>query len=479
MDHRPPSLTPSRWTSRGARPGWIELTLALALLAVALPAAAQPPTPGVGSEAGFEAAEFRVNVEDARIRTPDAGFDRAGRFVVVWEDQIAGLTGRVFDRDRTPLGDDTLLVANDSTRPLPFHGIVRSAKDPDVVVGADRDFFLLWTENEEDVSIDIFFESRDVLDREIVGRHFNLAGRPLGPPVRVDGDGPGFARRPAAARSGSGNILVVWERELDGGASAGIWGRLLDSTGRRLSAPFRIDQGQGVEDSGRPAVAALGNGLALVVWEGCCDASGDLGIFGRVLQADATPFTPVFPINTTTEGNQRVPAVSSDLSGRFVVAWQGPNGEVEDDRDVFRVFARTVLRSGPAGQEVVASDGPGWGHSSPAVAAGARGEVFVAWMTWMGDFRIGLYGSRLVTESGGQVSAGPEFQVSENPIGGQFRIGAAATPTGRFLVAWEGFDNRDDLGVNARLLLPGGEDPGATCDGVSFGPMTASGDCGP
>jgi hypothetical protein len=426
------------------------VVLALVLTALptfTVPALAQPI---------FETDEFRLNVDQTGPQSnPSAAFHRSGAFVGVWESTLRGVVARFFNRNRTPAGGDVVLVANDPIGPLPFRESITVHKQPVLAMTGNRNFLLVWAEEEQDVSIDIFFESRIVTSRTLFGQLFDLRGQPVGSRFRIGEMDGGLESGPDLAVDGSGNVTVVWLRFAEG--EAGLFGRRFDADGNALTPEFRVDQGDGSTEASQPRVASLDDGTSLVVWEACCDGGGEhgeRGIFGRFFGDLGIAISDSFQLNTTTEGNQRVPVVVGE-DGRFVVAWQGPTGEVENGRDVFRVYGRRInLDSGLSGDERIVSSGLGRAHSSPALAVGIDDDVILTWMAWVDDFRVGVYGTRL-SLAGEQIEPRTEaFRISQNPIGGQFRLGLSATPLGRFFSVWEGFGDDGKLRIAARLVLP-------------------------
>lgn len=430
--------------------------LALALVLTAVSTLAALP---VEAQAIFETDEFRLNVDRTGPQsTPTAAFHRSGSFVGVWVSGHRGVVARFFNRNRTPVGDDVILVANDPTGPLPFRGQIAVHEQPVLAMTRGRNFMLVWMQEEQDVSLDVFFDSRFVLSRTLFGQVFNLDGHPVGPRFRIGEVDAGYETAPALAVDGNGDVTVVWRRIVEG--DVGLFGRRFDGGGDALTPEFRVDEGLGSDDAARPRVASLDDGTSLVVWEACCDdggEEGDQGIFGRFFGDRGIAISDSFQINTTTEGNQRVPVAVGE-GGRFVVAWQGPTGEVENRRAVFRVYGRRInLDSGLSGEERILSGGQSRAHSSPALAVGIEDDVILTWMAWVGDFRIGVYGTRL-SLAGEQIEPKTEaFRISQNSIGGQFRLGLTATPLGRFLVVWEGFGDDGRLRIAARLVLPASE----------------------
>src|SRR5262245_13142824 len=70
----------------------------------------------------------------------------------------------------------------------------------------------------------------------------------------------------------------------------------------------------------RAAVASVGNGAFVVTWQSMGQDGSGYGVVARrfVLGGGAPG---EFSVNTYTAGNQDVPAIASDGSGAFVIAW--------------------------------------------------------------------------------------------------------------------------------------------------------------
>lgn len=434
----------------------------VALAAMAQPTVAQPI---------FETDEFQINVDKTGPQSvPSAAYHRSGSFVAVWESELRGVVARFFNRNRTPASADLILQANDEIGPLPYRGPLTVHEQPVIAMGQGQSFLLFWVEEEQSISIDIFFESRFAVDRVLYGQRFNFSGQTLGPRFRVGQSDEGFEARPEVAVDGDGNVTVVWARSIDGENS--LYGRRFTGNGNPLSPEFRIDKvgDSGAESASNATVASLEDGTLLVVWEACCDGGdefGELGIFGRLFGSLGIALSDPFQINTTVEGNQRVPVAVGE-NGLFLVAWQGPTGEFQEDGEIFRIYGRRVALDdeGPSGDEVILSDGPQRAHSSPKMAVGTEGDVILVWMGWIENFRVGVFGTRL--SFGGEVLEPhtDPFKISQSSIGGQFRLGLTATPLGRFFTVWESFGDDGKLGIAARLVLPASE---ALCTSESDG----------
>jgi hypothetical protein len=190
-----------------------------------------------------------------------------------------------------------------------------------------------------------------------------------------------------------------------------------------------------------PVVSGDGAGNFVVVWESALDSSGS-GVFARRFDAAGTPLGPEFQVNSYTTGAQRRPAVAMNGSGAFVVVWESENGQ--DGSDV-GVFGQRYDAGGNAlGAEfrvAVATFGTQW---LPSVGIGGDGSFVVV---WDGHVQAATY----------RGVHGRRFDASGNAVGGDFFVtwfagytAMSMNDAGEFVVATSGMRGRRfDASANA------------------------------
>jgi hypothetical protein len=385
----------------------------------------------------FAGAEFRVNGDtNAQLRNPAIAFSGNGTAIVVWEDDQHGLRGRFYDGDGNALSAELPLVANVKLQGLPAHGLEVVRKDAAVAFLASGGFVVAWTEERDNVSTDILFESRQVIDRDVFAQMFSASGAPQGSPARLNAVANGYQSQPKVlVRNGGLDPFVVWQ------TGSGIFGRAFrPEKSKAIGAEVRISSGQG----GNAAITADAAGNFLVSWE-AADRDSQ-GVFARLFDKSASPRGGEFLVNSTTTGLQRRPAVSSVKSGGWLVVWQG-QGATAKDAHIYGQF----LGGGGSfiGPEFRISQGFGPTQISPAVAQLANGNFVVAWTDWKDPFPIGVYGVELDKLGN---ALGDEIEINSRPIGSQSRTALAAFGS-TVLVPWEGFtDSNTHPGISARRL---------------------------
>lgn len=165
-----------------------------------------------------------------------------------------------------------------------------------------------------------------------------------------------------------------------------------------------------------PVVAANDSGRFVVVWhstwiyEARTPQDGDRsGLFAQIFDASGERIGTEFRVNQTTAGNQTQPAVAMDEDGGFVVVWRSETGP---DLQQARILGRRFDPTGaPLGDEFAVSE-PALParDASPAVALDGEGRFIAAWMRF-------------------QPNASPEnrifarrFDATGAPLGSEFRV---------------------------------------------------------
>jgi hypothetical protein len=407
---------------------------ALALLpATAAPTLAQPRPVG---------SEFSVNGNtESKQRNPAAAFNAAGSALVVWENDKNGLRGRFYGRDGAPLTDELGLVANRKLTTIPSQGIELIRKDPTVAFLPSGEVLLAWTEERDDVSVDLFIEHRTVLDRDVLAQKFTAAGVAEGAPVRLNTTTAGFQSVPKILVRNGNDAVVVWQSDDQTLASTGdgIYGRLVrPSTGQPSSAEIKLSS-SGLASSA--AIAGSPNGSFAVAWY-AADAD-TLGVFVRLFGKGASPQGAEFRVNTTVAGQQVRPAITADPNtGGFLAVWQGQAGSIS----VSHIYGQFVGAGGNLiGPEFRVVQGVAKAQISPSVACVAGNHFLVTWLDYQDWFPVGLFA--VETDKLGR-AVGDEVKINTQGIGSQSRTSIAVSPQGGVLLPWEGFTS----GQNAPVI---------------------------
>jgi hypothetical protein len=398
-------------------------------------------------------SEIQVNTNTvSQVRNPAAAYDASGRAMVVWENDVLGVRGRLFDATGKPVGDELSLVANVPGPLLPGIAPVTFNRDPAIAFLPSGDFLLAWAEEQGTLEWAIFFENLQVHSREIVVQRFNVSGQPTARPFTISSGGAGLKSLPRLAVRSTGDAVAAWMSQFGPGATPaselGVFTRLLGRTGRAAGGAVQVDTVSGATGLA-PALAVDPDGSHLIAWvsqKG--NDTSNTSIYGRVFGASGAPLAAPFAITSNPVGSQGRPTVATDGQGSYLVAWQSHSS----DPGHTRIAAQIVSKAGGLlGKRQVISNGAGkgFGDGCPTAAAAPGGTFVLVWMEYAAWFPVGMAGVQ-VDRSG--VPLGSQAWINDKQINAQLRTALAADGAGHYLSPYEGFYNSTSVGILARLF---------------------------
>jgi hypothetical protein len=267
----------------------------------------------------------------------------------------------------------------------------------------------------------------------IFSRRFDSTASPLDPAdVQVNTTGAGNQSRPAVAMAPDGRFLIVWQSDSQsGGQGWDVVARAYTGTGSPAGGEILVNAvTAGAQQGPRAAyVAAPAQGFA-VVWEGAGR------IFARRLTLSGTAIDPGdTQVSATTAGTQRNPALASDPSGNYAVAWESVDADGLASRILARRFQGVSPLNNMADLTLDASPGATQQHN-PAVAADPVGSWVVSW-DGAGEDGSGA-GIVAVQLDNRQTSTGPKA-VLDNSLtaGGQTLPALAMSQGGDLFAVWQ------------------------------------------
>jgi hypothetical protein len=415
------------------------------LLALPLASAASSPQ--------LVGAEIQVNTNNlSQLHNPAAAFDGAGHSMVVWENDLLGVRGRLYDAAGNALGSELSLVANASWSVLPGIAPVTFHRDPAIVFLPSGNFLLAWAEEQGNLEWTIYFENLQVFRREIVVQAFNLAGQALGSPTTISSGGAGLKSRPRLAVRSTGDVVAAWMSQYGPTATPagelGVFTRLLAGSGKPANSQTQVDTVSGAIGS-TPALAVDPDGSYLIAWSSQKGTDTfNTSIYGRVFAASGAPLAPPFAITSNTVGPQGRPAAANDGQGSYLVAWQSYFNDIWHARIDGQIVSRA---GGLLGKRQTISNGAGknWAEVAPSVAVAPNGTFTLVWMEYNTWFPVGMAGVQ-VDRSGAPL--GSQVWVNSQQIGSQFRTVLATDGAGHYLSPYEAFQDQSTIGILARYI---------------------------
>lgn len=282
----------------------------------------------------------------------------------------------------------------------------------------------------------------------------------------------GAQAKAAVAIDATGRSVIVWSSYFSStGRSNEIIARRFDAAGRPLDPDeFQINmlrEGNQTE----PAIATDDTGTFLVAWHGPGPDAED--VFARLYDPNGIPLTDEFMVNMNTPGQQLYPSVAARDSGTFIVVWESRH---EDQfGPIIAVRGRLFDAHAAPLSEELRIDEEMYDGRYPDVAMDGAGSFVV---TWLQD-RTGNAVMARCFDAGG-VPAGEPFQVSEIDFASIAWPSVAMSAAGDFVVTWDGDPNRaGDDDVHARCFDPNGTPRtgqftvNTLCDGAQQWPRVA------
>lgn len=245
----------------------------------------------------------------------------------------------------------------------------------------------------------------------------------------------GDQNNPQVTKLANGNLLVVWQQNVGGGANGyDVVMQLMDPTGTHKigSEQFVNQRNNWNQDS--PAVTALADGGFLVVWESALtapDNSGD-GVFARRYDANGAAQTDEFSVNQTTLGDQRMPATIGLPDGGYVISWYS---QQDGGKLVQRIYD---ANDRPVGNEVVigSANGSAGGPEMVLFDTGPSAGWFLT--VWNGSSNGNdVFGQMRTTD--GKL-AGPILMLNTTQDNSQNYPDAISLKDGSFVVFWDSND---------------------------------------
>lgn len=319
--------------------------------------------------------QFQVNFHTTLAQEhPGVASDSDGNFVVVWDSNSSTGTdtdgrsvhGQRFDANGTTLGPQFQVN-------LATAGAQANAA---VARHSEGSFVVAWE------SASSF--GTDTTSYSIQAQRYSAAGTPLGDPFQVNSFTTGDQLSPDVAIDGLGNFVVAWASYGSGGDDTSldsIQARRFTPDGTPLGEDFQVNSyTTGVQ--GQAAVSKDAEGEFVVAWTSTGSGGTDTSEFSVQAQrfdADGSPLGDEFQVNSHTPNKQLTPAIASDAAGNVVIVWAS-DSSAGGDTNLQSIQARRYAANGSAlGDQFQVNTYTTQRQWTPAVASDPSGNWVVAW----------------------------------------------------------------------------------------------------
>jgi len=321
-------------------------------------------------------ADFQVNTITTDYQLlPAVACDPDGGFVVAWQSQYSAgsdtfgqsIQAHRYDALGVPQGAElqvNVTTTNHQTKPA-------------IAADGQGGFLVVW----ESVS-----SAGNDPNESVQLRRLDGGGLPAANEIQVNTYTTGFQISPDVAADAAGDAVVVWQSQGSGGDDQdnfSIQAQRYDATGGGVGGEFQVNT-YTTERQIRPQVAAFPQGGFVVVWQSLGSAGSDnqsYSIQARRFDPDGAPLGGDFQVNTYTANSQSYPTVAAEAAGGFVVAWRSM-GSVGNDAVTYSIQARRYDAAGtPLGAQYQVNTYTTGAQQWPAVATDGSGNFVVAWQS--------------------------------------------------------------------------------------------------
>ncbi len=389
------------------------------------------------------------DTEPAVARAPD------GTYVVVWTSD----NDPALDDDGEPivdLADQEIIYTNVYARmfdrygePLTGEILVTSYTDgpqsnPDVAIDEYGNFVVVW-EGEGEGENKAEYAADEYDNYGIFARVFDAYGNPNGDQLSVNMTQDGTQSDPAVAMNNSGEFVVTWLSQDQGGVIA----RRFALNGKATTDEILVNATT-ANNQADPDVAMDEDGDFAITWAAAEQDNGSMGVFAQRFNASGAKVGSEFQVNQYETDKQEKARIAMDDAGNFVIAWQSFG---QDAFGGYGIYARRYSSTGAAlSNEFQVNDFTTGYQFEPSVGMDSDGDFVVTWSSFDQEGDQGeLYGifAKMYNADGslfvvsGETQPLGEFRVNAIIAEDQRHSDVSMDADGHYVVVWQGMSDGD------------------------------------
>jgi hypothetical protein len=276
----------------------------------------------------------------------------------------------------------------------------------------------------------------------VYAQRYDAGGAKVGGETLVKATTDNNQLSPAVTGLADGTYVVVWTDTV-GADFEDVVLRVFNADGSPATEEMQVNQtaagAQQNDDWVAETITTLADGRFVVTWTDRSGADGSgWGVFARVFNADGSPATNEFQVNSTASGSQQYGSVGALADGGFVVTWSDLSNA---DGSGWGVVAQRYDTNGDAvGGEFVVNSFAGNGQYASKVVGLSDGGFVVVWQSdWADGSNTGISGQRYAANGD---AFGGEFIVNGATISSQAQPTIDLRDDGALIVAWVAGGNR-------------------------------------
>ena len=297
---------------------------------------------------------------------PSIEMDSSGNFVIVWDDYRNGNSDifyQCYNASGAAQGVNT--KANDDAG-------TAGQYSPSIALDSSGNFVIVWADyrnSNNDSNFDIYYQ------------RYNSIGIAQGVNTKANDDaGTEWQGSPSIAMDGSGNFVIVWEDERNGGyTNSDIYYQRYNSSGIAQGVNTKANADAGTADQGSPSIAMDISGNFVIVWYDYRNVGFDIYYQRYITSGVAQGVNMKANDVAGSVSSWAPPSVAMGGSGNFVIVWDdNRNGSYYFPYNIYYQRYNTI--GAAQGVNTKANDDAGmvWlGH--PSTAMDSNGNFVIVW----------------------------------------------------------------------------------------------------
>ena len=378
--------------------------------------------------------EFRVNTYTKNYQfEPSVAMDSTGNFVVTWtsgggtddgqDGSYYGIYAQRYNSNGTKVGSEfrvNTYTTNDQ-------------QASSIAMENDGDFVVVWESVNfaSDYGIGVY------------GKRFHSDGTVNGTEFHINSYTRDTQGGPSVAIDNSGNFIVACgigpiASPSQYGSYSGIYAQRYNSNGAKVGSEFRVNTFT-TNEQFAPSLAMDNTGNFVVTWTsgrsfvsgGICQDGSGFGIYAQKYNSNGDSNGSEFKVNTYITNNQKLPSVTMDNTGRFIIVW----GSIQDEGG-YGVYGQRYNSDGNTnGSEFRVNTYTTNNQAAPSVVMDNNGNFVVSWASNYqdGSGSAGVYAQRYNSDGS---TNGSEFIVNTYTTGTQGSPSMGIDDSGNFVTTW-------------------------------------------
>ncbi|MDJ0642607.1 MAG: hypothetical protein QNJ15_07305, partial [Erythrobacter sp.] len=389
----------------------------------------------VGPEIQIVDPNSGTQVDQAIAALPNGGF------IISWTDvtgnggdsSSSGVRAQIFDADGSKVGNN--FDVNTVT--------LGSQEGSAPVALSNGNFLIAWEDNSELGS--------DASNSGVKAQLFASDGTHIGSEIEVNTTTLGAQEAPQALLLSNGNVFIAWISKSLGAGD--LMAQIIAPDGTKIDGEIQVN-GTSANGPRTPVIAQLDNGNFVIAWQNIRNSSGqddvDTDIRLQLFDSVGTKIGDEVIANTTTSGNQVLPAISALVGGGFVLTWEDPSagtGDTEGTAIRAQIFDSNAAKSGA---EILVNTTTGADQKDPSVTALPNGGFFIVWEDSSqsgGDTSSEAIRGQFFAADGSP--DGPELLANSNAANQQINPLLLTLANGSVFAFWDDFS-----GASGDVILP-------------------------